>query len=213
MAGCESEQDRVTRRYERLAPVYDLYNTPMERMGGDRRRRRLLSLARGDVLEVGIGTGRNLECYPRGIELTGIDVSGRMLERAQGRAGRLSLDVRLERADVQELPWPDRSFDTVVATCVFCSVADPIRGLQEVQRVVKSDGQVLLLEHVRPTGRVLGWLADVMSPLTRRLLGPALNRRTGENVVTAGLEIAAIRRDGIWREIVARPAPSAGEGR
>ncbi len=205
----EPEQARVTRRYERLASIYDLYDAPMEAMGGARRRRRLLSRARGNVLEVGVGTGRNLEHYPAAVSLTGIDVSERMLERARRRATDLGVRVRLERADVQALPYPDETFDTVTAACVFCSVADPVRGLQEVLRVVKPDGQVLLLEHVRPTNPVGGWLADLVSPLTRRLIGPALNRRTEENVVAAGLEPTAVRRDGIWREIVARVSDTA----
>lgn len=204
MVDQRTEQDRVTQRYDRIARIYDTYDAPMDWLGTRRRRRRVLARARGAVLEVGVGTGRNLEHYPPGIELTGIDVSERMLDRARRRAARLGSRVRLTRADVQALPFPDGSFDTVAATCVFCSVADPARGLAEVARVVRPDGQVLLLEHVRPTNPLLGLLADLVSPLTRRLLGPAMNRRTEETVVRAGLEIVEVRREGIWREIVAR---------
>ncbi len=203
----------MTRRYERLAAVYDLYDAPMERAGGAQRRHRLLSQARGEVLEVGIGTGRNLEHYPPGVNLTGIDVSGRMLERAGRRAARLGLLVRLERADVHALPYADETFDTVAAACVFCSVADPVRALAEVRRVVKRDGQVLLLEHVRPSHRLGGWLADLVSPLTRRLAGPELNRRTEANVTAAGLALSAVRREGVWREIVATVDGVATVGR
>jgi ubiquinone/menaquinone biosynthesis C-methylase UbiE len=180
----------------------------MDWMGGTYRRKRVIGRARGRTLEVGIGTGRNLPWYPAGIELTGIDVSQRMLSRARERAARASHGVRLELASVERLPFPDSSFDTVAATCVFCSVEDPIRGLEEVRRVVKPDGQVLLLEHVRPRGKVLGWLADRISPVTRRLIGPEVNRRTEKNVSQAGLEIVEVRRQGVWREIVARRGPS-----
>lgn len=74
-------------------------------------------------------------------------------------------------------------------------------------RVVKPDGQVLALEHVRPRNPLLGWLADRLSPVTRRLIGPEINRRTEENFAAAGLEIVDVRREGVWREIVARRPP------
>lgn len=207
----QPEQARVTRVYERVAAIYDWYDAPMDAMGGTQRRRRLLSRAPGKVLEAGIGTGRNLEHYPAGVELTGIDVSERMLGRTRQRAAALGVPLRVECADIQQLPYADESFDTVAATCVFCSVADPVRGLQEVRRVVKSSGQVLLLEHVRPTNPLLGLLTDLVSPLTRRLIGPELNRRTEANVATAGLDINEVRREGTWRELVAGRGPASLE--
>ena len=191
--------------YDRVAAVYDLYTAPMEAMGGRRARRRLLARARGRVLELGVGTGLNLPYYRPGTDLTGIDISSRMLARARRRADRLGVSVELEVADIETLPYPDESFDTVTATCVFCSVGDPVRGLREAARVVRPTGQVLLYEHVRPTNPVLGAVADVVSPLTRRLFGPELNRPTEHNVALAGLRIVELHRKGIWREIVATP--------
>lgn len=196
----------VARVYDRVARFYDLYEAPMDRMGGRARRRRVLRQASGRVLEVGIGTGRNLEFYPKGVELTGVDISPRMLERARQRANEEKREVRLELADVEALPFADAVFDTVTASCVFCSVADPVLGLREVRRVIKPGGQVLLLEHVRPRNPVLGMLSDLLSPLTRRLFGPSINRRTEDNLRAAGLEIVSVRREGVWREIVARAA-------
>ena len=208
--GNGNEPQAVTnRRYDRSSRIYDFYDKPMDVLGGVARRRlRLLGRARGRVLEVGVGTGRNLGTYPDGIELTGIDASKGMLGRARHRAADLKLadDVSLDLADVQDLPYPDDSFDTATATCVFCSVADPVRGLEEVRRVVRPDGQVLLLEHVRPRNAFLGWLFDLLSPLIRRILGPSINRRTEDNVLAAGLEIVEVHRKGIWREMIARPA-------
>lgn len=193
------------RIYDRVARVYDLYSAPMEWMGGRRRRQRLFSEARGAVLEVGVGTGQNLAYYPEGVQLIGIDISPGMLARAQRRAVASPADVTLLTADVEQLPFEDDRFDMASATCVFCSVADPVRGLRELRRVVAPEGRVLLLEHVRPRTAVLGLLADLVSPLTRRLFGPDINRRTEGHVKAAGLEFVSVRREGIWREIQARP--------
>jgi ubiquinone/menaquinone biosynthesis C-methylase UbiE len=197
-------QSSTARVYDRIASVYDLMEAPMEWMGGRSRRKRVIAGARGDVLEIGVGTGANLEHYPEDVALTGIDISEKMLDRARERAASLGRETRLELADVESLPYPDDSFDTVTATCVFCSVDDPVQGLREVRRVVRPDGEVRLLEHVRPRNPLLGKLFDLLTPATRRLMGPEINRRTEENIAAAGLEIEAVRRDGIWREIVAR---------
>jgi ubiquinone/menaquinone biosynthesis C-methylase UbiE len=210
MSGWQTDQAAVTRVYERVAAFYDAYDGAMDLMGGAERRRRVVGRARGATLEVGIGTGRNLDHYPPGTALTGIDVSGRMLERARERALRLGRSVRLLEADVHALPFDDGAFDTVVATCVFCSVADPQRGLAEARRVVKPDGVVLLLEHVRPVNALLGGLADMVTPLSRRLFGPEMNRHFEATVASARLDVLEMRREGIWREMVCRPSSAAG---
>lgn len=201
----DDSQSKVTRRYDRMAWLYDLYDAPMEWMGTRRRRRRLISRTRGNVLEVGIGTGKNLDVYPLEQVVNGIDISERMLARASSRAERLGSTVRLQVADVTRLPFADDTFDTTVATSVFCSVADPVGGLREVRRVTKPDGRILLLEHVRPQNPVMGWLSDVATVFTRRIFGFRANRRTEENVEAAGLHITSILKEGVWREIEASP--------
>lgn len=201
-----SDTTEVARRYDRIARFYDAFETPMELMGGRRRRARTVGAAEGRTLEVGVGTGRNLDHYPPDAQVTGIDISPAMLARAKRRAHRIGSTAQLEVADVERLPYPDAAFDTVLATCVFCSVPDPVAGLREVARVVRPDGRVRLLEHVRPRNRFLGWLADRLSPLVQRLVGPEINRRTEDNIRAAGLELLDVRRAGVWREITARPA-------
>ena len=206
-------QAATNRRYDRSARIYDLYDWPMDVLGGvARRRRRVLARARGRVLEVGVGTGRNLDLYPEDVELTGIDASTGMLGRAGRRAARADVPtkVTLELADVQRLLFKDGSFDSVTSTCVFCSVADPVRGPEELRRVVRPDGQVLLVEHVRPRSRFLGRLFDLLNPLVRRLVGASINRRTEANLLAAGLELVEVRRHAIWREMVAQPSERAG---
>lgn len=206
----ESARRHVSGVYDRVAAIYDLYTAPMEWLGGTKARTRLFQRAHGRVLEVGAGTGLSFSHYPQGIDLTALDISPRMLARASRRAATLGRQIRCEVGDVEQLTYPDAHFDTVTAACTFCSVGDPVQGLREIRRVVRPTGQVLLYEHVRPRSPLFGWLADLLSPLTRRLFGPSINRRTEENVQAAGLQITDIRRRGIWREIVAGRRSRAG---
>jgi ubiquinone/menaquinone biosynthesis C-methylase UbiE len=177
----------VRRRYDHAARFYDYAVWPMEFLAMDRFRRRLLPLVRGPrVLEVGVGTGRNLAAYDVDLKIDAIDLSSEMLRRARRR--RYAADVTLLEMDVQGLAFPSNMFDTVVSTCVFCSVPDPVLGLAEVRRVLRPDGQALLLEHVRPGGRWLGPMFDTLDPLVSRF-GPHINRRTVDNIRAAGLSV------------------------
>jgi ubiquinone/menaquinone biosynthesis C-methylase UbiE len=91
--------------------------------------------------------------------------------------------------DVQQLDFPDDAFDTVITTCVFCSVPDPIKGLQEIRRVCKKDGQIIMLEHVRSKRPMIGVIMDILNPLVVRIVGANINRDTIENLKHAGLKI------------------------
>ena len=138
------------------------------------------------ALEVGVGTGKNLPYYPRDLKVAAIDISPRMLGRARKKALDLGLEVDLREMDVQHLEFPDHAFDTIFATFVFCSVPDPVLGLQELRRVCKPGGRPLLLEHMRPGNAILGFLFDVFNPVVVRMMGANINRKTMENIRKAG---------------------------
>ncbi len=195
-------------RFDRVAWAYDYFIYPLERFGLTRTRCQFLSRVRGKVLEAGIGTGINVNCYPKDVELTAIDVSPRMMERARERARRMGLEVDFRLMDVEHLDFPDATFDYVVATLVFCSVEDPIAGLRELGRVVKPDGEILLLEHVRSDNAILGPLMDLGNLITRPFMGDDINRRTVDLVRQSGLEIveAHSKRIKILKQIIAKPA-------
>ena len=134
-----------------------------------------------NILEVGVGTGKNFSYYPSDIVINAIDFNDKMLKRAKDRANEQKVKVRLQQMDVQYLEFEDNTFDTVVASLVFCSVPDPVRGLMEVKRVCKQGGKIILLEHVLSGNPVLGWLMNLINPLVVRMRGSNINRRTLEN--------------------------------
>ncbi|CAA7601576.1 Methyltransferase type 11 [Acididesulfobacillus acetoxydans] len=200
----DRETEKTRKRYNRASRVYDL----MDRMVKPELRAKVLSQAQGMVLEVGVGTGKNLPYYTDDcIGVTGIDLSPGMLSKAKARAQEAKALVKLYEMDAQNMEFPDDSFDTVVATCVFCSVSDPIKGLREIRRVCKPNGKIILLEHVRSDNPILGKIMDILDPLTVRFIGPHINRRTVANVKAAGLGIRRVedQRSKILKLIVAKP--------
>jgi len=190
-----------------MSKYYDLMQA-----GGEKRfgpwRRQMWAMVRGPrVLEVGVGTGRNMDYWPEGVQMTAVDLTPGMLVFARQHAQTLGIAADLRLGDIQALDFPDKSFDTIVGTCVFCSVPDPVMGLSELERVLRPGGEVLLLEHVRSEKRVLGALMDALNPLVVRVMGANINRHTVENVRAAGLTIERVDdldHVGIFKLIVAR---------
>lgn len=198
----------IKRRYNRTALFYDW----MDRMIPNDLRRRVWREARGRVLEVGVGTGANFPFYPPGCQVTAIDFSPGMLARARQKLNLAQVPVDLQEMDVQHLDFADASFDTVVATCVFCTVPDPVQGLKEVNRVCRPEGKIVLLEHVRSEHCFLGPLMDLLNPLVLYFIGSNINRRTVANVTRAGI---AIEREenlagDIVKLIIGHPGGSSG---
>jgi ubiquinone/menaquinone biosynthesis C-methylase UbiE len=187
-----SSGNLIRRRYNRIAFLFDLLEAPMEHMRFAAWRRRLTAGIKGQrALEAGVGTGKNFAYYPPDVQITAIDFSPQMLARARQKADKRHLQINLQEMDVQQLEFPDHCFDTVFATFVFCSVPDPVTGLRELRRVCKPDGKLLLLEHMRPGNSVLGFIFDVFNPLTLRIIGANINRRTTNNIEQAGWQIKA----------------------
>ena len=180
--------NKIKKRYNRIAGIYE----GMDRMIKRDWRAELLSNATGRVLEVGIGTGGNLTFYPKHIEsLTGVDFSEGMLNHAKKKITQLNtpFPIELKKADIQILPFENNSFDTIISTCVFCSVPDPITGLRELGRVCKPNGTILMLEHMRSEHRLIGWTMDILNPITVSIWGANINRETIKNIECADLKI------------------------
>ncbi|HLF97427.1 MAG TPA: class I SAM-dependent methyltransferase [Methylococcaceae bacterium] len=180
------------RRYDRIAFCFDALEALMERRFRPWRHALWARVPPGRVLEIGVGTGKNLPHYPPGAAVTAVDLSAGMLWRALKRKEQLGAEVSLSQMDAQQLAFPDGSFDAVVGTFVFCSVPDPVAGLRELKRVLKPGGRIFLLEHVRSEQPVLGWCMDRLNPLVVRLVGANINRRTVENCRQAGLLLDSV---------------------
>ncbi|MEE8420797.1 MAG: methyltransferase domain-containing protein [Dehalococcoidales bacterium] len=211
MPASKKDTEATQKRYDRIAPVYDLMEGLVERSSYAKWREMLWRRVEGEkILEIGVGTGKNFPYYPAETEITAVDFSARMLQRARRKAERETMAVRLEQMDVQHLEFADGTFDTVVATFVFCSVPDPVLGLQEIERVCKPGGKVILLEHVLSDNRRLAWWMNLVSPLVSGTMGPHINRRTVENVGRSGLVVERVTdlAFGIFKLIEARKQSS-----
>lgn len=182
-----TETEAIKKRYDRLAPFFDTLEGMMEKMLFSAWRQRLWSRVKpGVILEIGVGTGKNFPYYPSAAQITAIDFSPKMLDQAQRKAVRQHRSVDLRLMDVQRLDFPDNSFDTAVGTFVFCSVPSPLLGLQEVRRILKPGGQLLLLEHVLSSRGLPAALMNFFNPLVVALAGANINRKTVENVRLSG---------------------------
>jgi ubiquinone/menaquinone biosynthesis C-methylase UbiE len=182
------------KRYNRNSRFYDYIELPIELFLFRHWRKNLFKHIKGPrVLEIGIGTGKNLKYYSNDYSPVAIDLSEGMLAQAKPIAK--SKGVSLVQMDAQRLAFLDNTFDTVLGTFVFCSVPDAVKGLQEIKRVLKPDGQLLLVEHVLPKNALLRFLFNLFDPIMVSLIGAHIARRTSNNILKAGFE--SIRQENL----------------
>ncbi len=205
MAGL-AETERVQHYYEQIAHRYDEYVGYFERLLVGDGRRWVCSQAGGDVLELAIGTGRNLPYYPSDVRLTGVDLTPAMLEIARERARALGREVDLRRGDAQALDLPDAQFDTVVATLALSSIPDERQALAETRRVLRPGGRLLLLEHVRSPLLPVRLLQRLLDPLFVRCYGDHLLREPLDHLAALGFVVERGERSkgGMIERLVAR---------
>lgn len=193
--------EKTRRRYDRLAPVYDLMEGMAEHRAMRGWRERLWPLVEGRrILEVGVGTGKNMRFYPPGADVVAVDFSPAMLSRARAAAARENVVADLRLMDVEHLEFPDSSFDAVITSCVFCSVPDPVQGFREIRRVLRPEGRGYFLEHVLSHRAGVRHAMQALNPVVVRMMGANIDRNTRQNLEQAGLLVES--EIDLWIDIV-----------
>jgi ubiquinone/menaquinone biosynthesis C-methylase UbiE len=209
-----SETERVRSVQDKEAPRYDRQMNFFDRVLFADGRQWACSQARGDVLEIAIGTGRNLAHYPSGTRLTAIELSPEMLAIARRRAADLGIEADLREGDAQALEFADDSFDTVVLTLALCTIPDDRAAVREVRRVLRPGGRFVLLEHVRSPVLPVRAVQRLLDPLSVRFEADHLTREPLDYLAAEGFEIDSVQRLkwGIVERVIAHPSRGAAEG-
>jgi ubiquinone/menaquinone biosynthesis C-methylase UbiE len=186
----DKQNARRRRAWDRQAESYDKQIDWFERrvIGSDNRAW-ACSRAGGKVLEVAIGTGLNIASYPPDVRLTGVDLSPAMLQIARRRADDLGRSVDLREGDAHELPFEDSSFDTVVCTFSLCNIPDVERAVTEMKRVLRPDGKLVLVDHIRSSNVVVFAIQKLIEFVSVRMDGDYMTRRPSEQVRRAGFAV------------------------
>ena len=181
---------QIKKRYNRFSYFYDWIETPIEKRLFSKWRKEILSNLKGKILEIGVGTGKNLKYYHYDkVDLTAIDISEGTLNRAETKAEKLNLKVNFKLINSEKLPFVSNSFDYVVATFVLCSVSNQETILKEIKRVLKPKGKIILLEHVLSKNKLIALFQHVHNPITRFIFGFNVDRDTVRSIESAGLKI------------------------
>jgi ubiquinone/menaquinone biosynthesis C-methylase UbiE len=190
----EDPTAKAVRVWEKAAPRYNRDIEFWEKVQFAGGREWIGARARGNVLEVAVGTGRNFDFYSRGVGITGVDLSPVMLDIARRHATDLDLEVDLSVADAEALPFDNDSFDTAVCTLSLCTIPDPAASIAEMKRVLRPGGQLLLLDHIGSTWWPIWAAQRLIEQLTIRAAGEHMTRRQLPLVEAAGFDIVETQR-------------------
>lgn len=191
----QAQNDKVQRSWAKQAPRYDKSIGFFERrVFGQSHRPWACHKATGKTLEVAVGTALNLPHYPDDVELTGIDLTPEMLEIAKQRSLDVGREIELRQADAHALPFEDESFDTVLSTYSLCNIPDPQRAVNEMKRVLKPGGKLILVDHIRAARRPVLWIQKAIEFFSVRLEGEHVTRRPADQVEAAGFDIVERER-------------------
>lgn len=177
MASTDHRSERWHHYWDKNAPNYDRQMGFFDRVLFGDSRHWACSQARGDVLEVAVGTGLKLDKYPNDARLTGIDLSDEMLAIARNRAAELGREVELRVGDAHALPFDDAAFDTVVCTFGLCAIPDIDAALDEMTRMLRAGGRLILVDHVASSSRLIRAVQRALEILTVPIGGEHFLRR------------------------------------
>lgn len=178
-----------------FASWYDFFMGPLEQRKFKKVRKDLLNGARGRVLELGSGTGINFPLYSNVEQVIAIEPSLGMIHQSLPKRNLAEVPIEIINASAENLPFEDNSFDTVVATLVFCTIPNVELAILELKRVCKPNGKILLFEHIKMENSVLSSMQERLTPLWKKICdGCCLNRETLKTFTTQGLEIVKINK-------------------
>ena len=181
---------QVQEKYNRYSYFYNFFEWLPEKLLLGKWRKPFLKNVKGKILEIGVGTGKNLPHYNYNkVDLTAIDISEGMLIKAEGFAKNNKYPVKFQLVEQEKLPFKDDFFDYVIMTFVLCSVPDQEKMLQEIKRVVKKRGKIILIEHMLSKNKLIALFEHLHNPITRFLFGFNVNRKTVDSIKRCGLKI------------------------
>ncbi len=186
-----NQNEKLVRKFDKQARIYELRRKKLtEKLW----RERLVGSAKGLVLEIGVGAGANFPFYPKDIEVTAVDFSKEMLIRAKEAAIECGVRAKFEMMDIEYQEFPENTFDTIVSTLTFCGYNDPVTLLNKINKWVKPDGLILLMEHGISSNKVIGSIQKVVDPLFLKLVGCHQNREMNRILQQSGMNIIKAER-------------------